>query len=283
MLEQGALYVVGTPIGNLGDLSPRAAQTLAAVDFIAAEDTRVTRGLLNHLDIHKPLVSYYEHNARQKGPQIVDRLLAGESAAIVTDAGMPCISDPGEQLVALCAQAGVETVVIPGPSAVVAALALSGLPTGRFAFEGFLSANKGERRRHLEAVAADDRTLIFYEAPHKAAATLADMAQILGDRPLAVARELTKLHEEIWRTTLGEAAARYAQEPPRGELVLVVGGAEKPAREEVPLEEALAQVASLQAQGVPLKEAARQVAAATGLRKNQLYQLAAQQGNSNLE
>ena len=279
----GRLYVVGTPIGNLGDLSPRAAQTLAAVDFIAAEDTRVTRGLLNHLDIHKPLVSYYEHNARQKGPQIVDRLLAGESAAIVTDAGMPCISDPGEQLVALCAQAGVETVVIPGPSAVVAALALSGLPTGRFAFEGFLSANKGERRRHLEAVAADDRTLIFYEAPHKAAATLADMAQILGDRPLAVARELTKLHEEIWRTTLGEAAARYAQEPPRGELVLVVGGAEKPAQEEVPLEEALAQVASLQAQGVPLKEAARQVAAATGLRKNQLYQLAAQQGNSNLE
>ena len=279
----GRLYVVGTPIGNLGDLSPRAAQTLAAVDFIAAEDTRVTRGLLNHLDIHKPLVSYYEHNARQKGPQIVERLLAGESAAIVTDAGMPCISDPGEQLVALCAQAGVETVVIPGPSAVVAALALSGLPTGRFAFEGFLPANKGERRRHLEAVAADDRTLIFYEAPHKAAATLADMAQILGDRPLAVARELTKLHEEIWRTTLGEAAARYAQEPPRGELVLVVGGAEKLAREEVPLEEALAQVASLQAQGVPLKEAARQVAAATGLRKNQLYQLAAQQGNSNLE
>ena len=279
----GRLYVVGTPIGNLGDLSPRAAQTLAAVDFIAAEDTRVTRGLLNHLDIHKPLVSYYEHNARQKGPQIVERLLAGESAAIVTDAGMPCISDPGEQLVALCAQAGVETVVIPGPSAVVAALALSGLPTGRFAFEGFLPANKGERRRHLEAVAADDRTLIFYEAPHKAAATLADMAQILGDRPLAVARELTKLHEEIWRTTLGEAAARYAQEPPRGELVLVVGGAEKPAREEVPLEDALAQVAALQAQGVPLKEAARQVAAATGLRKNQLYQLAAQQGNSNLE
>ena len=279
----GRLYVVGTPIGNLGDLSPRAAQTLAAVDFIAAEDTRVTRGLLNHLDIHKPLVSYYEHNARQKGPQIVERLLAGESAAIVTDAGMPCISDPGEQLVALCAQAGVETVVIPGPSAVVAALALSGLPTGRFAFEGFLPANKGERRRHLEAVAADDRTLIFYEAPHKAAATLADMAQILGDRPLAVARELTKLHEEIWRTTLGEAAARYAQEPPRGELVLVVGGAEKPAQEEVPLEEALAQVAALQAQGVPLKEAARQVAAATGLRKNQLYQLAAQQGNSNLE
>ena len=279
----GRLYVVGTPIGNLGDLSPRAAQTLAAVDFIAAEDTRVTRGLLNHLDIHKPLVSYYELNARQKGPQIVERLLAGESAAIVTDAGMPCISDPGEQLVALCAQAGVETVVIPGPSAVVAALALSGLPTGRFAFEGFLSANKGERRRHLEAVAADDRTLIFYEAPHKAAATLADMAQILGDRPLAVARELTKLHEEIWRTTLGEAAARYAQEPPRGELVLVVGGAEKPAREEVPLEEALAQVASLQTQGVPLKEAARQVAAATGLRKNQLYQLAAQQRDSNLE
>ena len=279
----GRLYVVGTPIGNLGDLSPRAAQTLAAVDFIAAEDTRVTRGLLNHLDIHKPLVSYYEHNARQKGPQIVERLLAGESAAIVTDAGMPCISDPGEQLVALCAQAGVETVVIPGPSAVVAALALSGLPTGRFAFEGFLPANKGERRRHLEAVAADDRTLIFYEAPHKAAATLADMAQILGDRPLAVARELTKLHEEIWRTTLGEAAARYAQEPPRGELVLVVGGAEKPAQEEVPLEDALAQVAALQAQGVPLKEAARQVAAATGLRKNQLYQLAAQQGNSNLE
>ena len=279
----GTLYVVGTPIGNLGDFSPRAQETLAQADFIAAEDTRVTLKLLNHFGIKKPMVSYFEHNKYQRGEIICDRIEQGEACALVSDAGMPAISDPGEMLVAQCAQRGIPVVVVPGPSAVVAALALSGLPTGRFAFEGFLSANKGERRRHLEAVAADDRTLIFYEAPHKAAATLADMAQILGDRPLAVARELTKLHEEIWRTTLGEAAARYAQEPPRGELVLVVGGAEKPAQEEVPLEEALAQVAALQAQGVPLKEAARQVAAATGLRKNQLYQLAAQQGNSNLE
>ena len=176
----GKLYLVGTPIGNLGDLSPRAVRTLEEVDFIAAEDTRVTLKLLSHLGLHKPLVSYYEHNAKQKGPQIVDRILKGENCAIVTDAGMPCISDPGEGLVILCAQAGVETVVVPGPSAVVSALALSGLPTGRFAFEGFLPANKKERRRQLEKLATDTHTLIFYEAPHKAAQTLEDMAQILG-------------------------------------------------------------------------------------------------------
>ena len=273
----GILYLVGTPIGNLGDLSPRAAQTLEAVDFIAAEDTRVTLKLLSHLGIHKPLVSYYEHNARQKGQQILDRLLAGETGAIVTDAGMPCISDPGEGLVALCAQAGVPTVAVPGPSAVTAALALSGLPTSRWAFEGFLPANKGERRRRLEEIAGDTRTLVFYEAPHKAAATLADMVQVLGDRPLAVARELTKIHEEVWRTTLAEAAARYGQEPPRGELVLVVGGGEKTDRPSLTLEEGVRQVLRLRDEGMPVKEAARQVAEATGLRKNQLYQLAAQE------
>ena len=276
----GILYLVGTPIGNLGDLSPRAAQILEQVDFIAAEDTRVTLKLLSHLGIHKPLVSYYEHNARQKGQQILDRLLAGENCAIVTDAGMPCISDPGEGLVALCAQAGVETIAVPGPSAVTAALALSGLPTGRWAFEGFLPANKRDRRKHLEKIAGDDRTLIFYEAPHKAAATLADMAQVLGDRPLSVARELTKIHEEIWRTTLSEAASRYAQEPPRGELVFVVGGGQPANETQITLEEGVREVLRLRDEGMPVSEAARQVAAATGLRKNQLYRLAAQENDS---
>ena len=275
----GKLYLVGTPIGNLEDLTPRAARVLSEVDFIAAEDTRVTLKLLNHLGIKKPMVSYFEHNLRQKGELLVGRMLAGEDCAIVTDAGMPCISDPGEDLVALCAGAGIETVVVPGPSAVVSALAMSGLRTSRFAFEGFLTTSKKGRRDHLEEVREDPRTLIFYEAPHKAAATLADMLSVLGDRRISIAREMTKVHEEIWRTTLSEASTAYAAKPPKGELVLVVEGAPRPAREEqIPLDEAVDQVRALQREGRSASEAARRVSAASGHRKGELYRLAQQDG-----
>ena len=202
----GKLYLVGTPIGNLGDISRRCAETLEMVDFIAAEDTRVSRKLLNHLDIRKSLVSYYEHNSRESGQRILERLLAGESCALVTDAGMPAISDPGEDLVRLCAEAGVEVVAVPGPSAVVSALALSGLPTGRFTFEGFLSVTRRERQEHLASLQDEKRTMVFYEAPHKLAQTLDDLCAAFGEeRSVALCREMTKLHEEVIRCTLGEA------------------------------------------------------------------------------
>ena len=206
----GMLYLVPTPIGNLGDISPRMAEALAQADFIAAEDTRVSVKLLNHLGIKKPMVSYYRHNTSTSGPAILERLLAGENCTLVTDAGTPAISDPGEELVALCAQAGVGVVSIPGPCALVAALAASGQPTGRFTFEGFLAMNKKNRRRHLESLRGEERTMIFYEAPHKLPATLADLAETFGpDRPVSLCRELTKLHEEVRRTTLGEAVTWY--------------------------------------------------------------------------
>lgn len=272
----GTLYVVGTPIGNLGDFSPRAVETLESVDFIAAEDTRVTLKLLNHFGIKKPMVSYYEHNLRQRGEMIVGRLLAGESCAIVTDAGMPCISDPGEDLVALCAGAGVPTVVVPGPSAAISALAVSGLSTSRFAFEGFLTTNKRGRREHLQSIACDPHTLIFYEAPHKLTATLRDMLEELGDRPIALVRELTKLHEEVRRTTLAQAVEYYEQNPPRGEFVLVVAGAQPPRPgEELTLAKAVELVRSLQeAEGLSASEAARRVARETGFKKGELYKAA---------
>ena len=215
-LEKGALYVVGTPIGNLSDFSPRAAETLAAVDFIAAEDTRVTVKLLNHFGIKKPLVSYYEHNKQEKGSVITDRLAEGETCALVSDAGMPAISDPGEDLVALCAARGIPVYVVPGPSAVVSALAVSGLPTGRFTFEGFLSVNKKSRREHLESLRDETRTMVFYEAPHKLPYTLQDMEAVFGDRRIALVREITKIHEQCIRTTLSAAAAHYASTPPKG-------------------------------------------------------------------
>lgn len=271
----GTLYLVGTPIGNLGDLSPRAAEILGAVDFIAAEDTRVSLKLLSHLGLKKPLVSYYEHNRRRSGPEILSRLLGGESCALVTDAGMPAISDPGEDLVRLCAESGVAVAAVPGPSAVVTALALSGLPTGRFCFEGFLSTAKKSRREHLDAVREETRTLIFYEAPHKLRDTLADMLAAWGDREIALCRELTKLHEEVVRTTLSEAVARYAETPPRGEFVLVIRGAAPavtvPA---VSLEVALERMVVLQAGGMSRKDAARQVAIDTGLSRKTIYDAA---------
>ncbi len=267
----GKLYLVGTPIGNLGDISPRCAETLAEVDFIAAEDTRVSRKLLNHLDIHKSLVSYYEHNSRESGRRIVDRLLAGESCALVTDAGMPAISDPGEDLVRLCAEAGVEVVGVPGPSAVVTALALSGLPTGRFTFEGFLSVTRKERREHLESLREEKRTMIFYEAPHKLAQTLADLCGTFGeDRRIALCREMTKLHEEVVRCTLGEAKARYASGEARGEFVLVVAGAPEPA-EEASEEEALKRARELAESGFSARDAVRQASEEFRVSRSALY------------
>ena len=272
----GTLYVVGTPIGNLGDFSPRAIETLQAVDFIAAEDTRVTLKLLNHFDIKKPMVSYYEHNLHQRGEMIIGRILQGENCAIVTDAGMPCISDPGEDLVALCAQHGIPTVVVPGPSAAISALAVSGLPTSRFSFEGFLTVNKRGRKEHLQSLVDDPHTLIFYEAPHKLSATLKDMLEVLGDRPISLVRELTKLHEEVMRTTLAQAAAYYEQNPPRGEFVLVVAGAQpRNTKDEVTFEEAVEMVRALQRQeDLPASEAARRIAKETGYKKSELYKSA---------
>jgi len=272
----GTLYVVGTPIGNLGDFSPRAIQTLESVDFIAAEDTRVTLKLLNHFDIKKPMVSYYEHNIRQRGEMIIARLLQGENCAIVTDAGMPCISDPGEDLIALCAQHGIPTVVVPGPSAAISALAVSGLPTSRFSFEGFLTTNKRGRQEHLKSLVDDTHTLIFYEAPHKLNATLKDMLEVLGDRPISLVRELTKLHEEVFRTTLAAAVEHYEANTPRGEFVLVVAGAQpKDTRDEVTFEDAVELVRALQEkEDLPASEAARRIAKETGYKKGELYKAA---------
>lgn len=224
-VEKATLYLVATPIGNLADISERAIKVLSEVDFIAAEDTRNSLRLLSALGIKNELVSYHEHNKKSSGERLVARLLSGESCALITDAGMPAISDPGEDIVMLCAEAGITVSVIPGACAAVSALSVSGLGTRRFAFEGFLSANKGERKKRLEKVKNDDRTLIFYEAPHKLKATLQDMADAFGgDRKISLCRELTKLNEEIKRATLGEAIAFYSANEPRGEYVLIVEG-----------------------------------------------------------
>ena len=270
----GTLYLVGTPIGNLGDLSPRAAEILAAVDFIAAEDTRVTLKLLNHLGIKKQLVSYYEHNKIESAAVILPRLLAGESCALVSDAGMPAISDPGEELVRLCAENGIDVASVPGPSAVVTALAMSGLPTQRFTFEGFLSTAGKSRREHLASLRDERRTIVIYEAPHKLAETLKDLLEALGDRDIALCRELTKLHEEVVRTTIAQAAERYAAERPRGEFVLVIRGAPEEKGPRQSLEEAMALVERLRSEGLSLKDAAKQAAAATGQSRNDLYHAA---------
>ena len=225
-VEPGTLYLVATPIGNLGDLSERAIKVLSEVDFIAAEDTRNSLRLLTHLGISRPMVSYFEHNKRERGEQIADRLAAGESCALITDAGTPAISDPGEDMVALCAEKGIRVTSIPGPVASITALTLSGLPTGRFTFEGFLSVNKAERRERLGELVSERRTMLFHEAPHKLRATLKDLCDTFGaDRRIAICRELTKLNEEILRLTLDEAVAYYTETEPRGEYVLVVEGA----------------------------------------------------------
>ena len=267
----GTLYLVATPIGNLGDFSPRGVETLERADFIAAEDTRVSMKLLNHFGIKKPMVSYHEHNRASAGQTILTRLLAGETCALVTDAGTPAISDPGEDLVRLCGENNIAVEAIPGCCAAICALAVSGLPTGRFTFEGFLPANKKERRTALLRLQGEERTMVFHEAPHKLRATLSDMAEILGDRPVALCRELTKLHEETLRTTLSAAVALYAEREPRGEYVLVVAGARPMEEPAVTLEEGVSRVQRLREDGIKMKEAVRSVAGQTALNKNELY------------
>ena len=270
----GTLYLVGTPIGNLGDFSPRAIEIFKTVDFIAAEDTRVTMKLLNHFVIKKPLVSYYEHNRAESGEKIVARILMGENCALVSDAGMPAISDPGDDLVKLCAEHGIEGIVVPGPSAVVSALALSGLPTGRFTFEGFLSTAKKSRFEHLSDVKTEKRTMVFYEAPHKLLPTLRDMLSVFGDRRIAICRELTKLHEETIRTTLSAAVEMYTANPHRGEFVLVIEGAQEQDAPELTFEDAMAKLQKYREGGMTLKAASKICAEETGFSKNALYDAA---------
>ena len=272
----GTLYLVPTPIGNLSDISKRMADTLEQADFIAAEDTRVSLKLLNHLGIKKSMMTYHRHNTETSGQAVLDRILAGENCALVTDAGMPAISDPGEELVGRCAEAGVPVVCIPGPCALVTALAVSGQPTGRFTFEGFMAMNKKNRRAHLDSLRTEERTMIFYEAPHKLNATLEDLAETFGsDRPVSLCRELTKLHEEIRRTTLGEAAAYYRENSPKGEFVLVVRGCEPPEEKEITLEDGLAMVERLrEEENLSLRDAVKRAAKELGLARNQLYDLA---------
>ncbi len=271
----GMLYLVPTPIGNLGDISIRCRETLEAADFIAAEDTRVSLKLLNHLGIKKSLVSYYEHNKTFKGSQIVERILAGETCALVSDAGSPAISDPGEDLVKQCAEAGITVCAIPGPCAAITALSISGQATGRFCFEGFLSTAKKSRKEHLESLKREERTMIFYEAPHKLVSTLENLAEAFGtDRPISLCRELTKLHEEVVRTTLGEALERYTQTPPKGEFVLVVAGAAPQEKVAASQSDAAARVAQLIAEGLSRKDAVKQTARELDLPKNVVYDIA---------
>lgn len=269
----GTLYIVATPIGNLDDMPPRVAATFGAADFIAAEDTRVTLRLLNHLGLKKPMVSYYEH-ALFKGEGILQRIEAGEDCALCSDAGMPCISDPGEQLVRQAHERGIRVVPVPGASACVTALAVSGQSTARFVFEGFLPVPKKERRARLEALQREPRTILLYEAPHKLRATLEDLTEALGgERSVTLCRELTKLHEEILKTTLAGASALYAQKEPRGEYVLVLAGADPAAGEEAAptLEQAAAAAEKLVAAGMPPSAAARQAAAGTPYSKGEVY------------
>ena len=267
----GTLYVVGTPIGNLSDMSMRALETLKSVDFICAEDTRVTAKLLNHFEIKKPLISYHEHNAVQSGKSIVERLKSGESCAVVTDAGMPCISDPGEDLVKLCAENGIETVVVPLASAAVSALAISGLSTSRFTFEGFLSTTKKQRLEHLSSLVNETRTMIFYEAPHKLIYTLRDMYEFFGDRKISLCRELTKIHEEVIRTTLTGAIEKYEAVSPKGEFVLVIEGKRKEDENPDTIQDALAQVNELISKGIRAADACKQIAKITSFSKSELY------------
>lgn len=271
----GMLYLVPTPIGNLSDISVRCRQTLEEADFIAAEDTRVSLRLLNHLEIKKPLVSYYEHNKDISGPKIVARILEGETCALVSDAGSPAISDPGEDLVRLCAEAGITVCAIPGPCAAITALSISALPTGRFCFEGFLSTNKKSRQAHLQSLLGESRTMIFYEAPHKLRGTLKDLSATFGEnRKISLCRELTKLHEEVLRMTLGEACVYYAEQEPRGEYVLVLEGTPETTEESITEEAALAMVQERMDKGMSRKDAVKEVSKLTGFPKNSLYEAA---------
>lgn len=267
----GTLFVVGTPIGNLGDISPRALETLANCDFIAAEDTRVTLKLLNRFEIKKPMVSYFEHNRFERGPIIVQRILNGENCAIVTDAGMPAISDPGEDLVRLCAEKGIKVESVPGPCAFSTALAISGMPSRRFTFEGFLPISKAERQEHISSLENETRTMIFYEAPHKLAATLFDLAEALGDRETAIVRELTKIHEQVIKTTLCAAAKKYSEEEIKGEIVLIIAGAKPKEKEKMSFEQAVEYAKTLTRGGESKSDAAKAAAKESGFKKGDIY------------
>lgn len=273
-MPAGILYLVGTPIGNLEDLTYRAVRILKEVDFVAAEDTRVSGKLLHYLEISKPLVSYHEHNKRQCGPKLVQRMLAGERCALVTDAGMPAISDPGEDLAALCHEAGIQVIPVPGACAAVSALAQSGLPSDKWCFEGFLPTANKPRRERLEVLKRESRTCIVYEAPHRLKQTMCDLADALGERRVSISRELTKLHEECLHMTLPQAAEYYQMQEPRGEFVLVIEGAgDDPAQSEADrMAQAIALTQELAAAGLTLRDAVKQAAKQTGARKNQLYQ-----------
>jgi len=266
----GKLYLVATPIGNLGDISKRALDTLSDVDFIAAEDTRVTLNLLRHFGIHTPLVSYHEHNSAESGAKIAGRIESGETCALVTDAGMPAISDPGEELVVLCRSRGIEVLVIPGPSAVVSAVALSGISGGRFAFEGFLSINKTAREARLAELISETRAMVFYEAPHKLLRTLKDFYRVFGDRKISISRELTKIHEETRGTTLSESIEYYSENAPRGEFVIVLEGAkkERPAQD---IESVIALGKKYIGEGLTTRDAARTASVESGVPKNLIY------------
>ena len=269
----GKLYVVGTPIGNLEDFSPRAIRILSEVDFIAAEDTRVTLKLLNHFEIKKPLISYFEHNKFEQGEAILARLSCGETAAIVTDAGMPAISDPGEDLVRECIAAGIAVESVPGPVAFATALSVSGMPSRRFCFEGFLSVDKKERRAHLEEIRNERRTMIFYEAPHKLCRTLEDLYATLGECKIAVCRELTKLHEQVISGTITDAIGYFKQNAPRGEFVLIIEGQTQCDTKTYTLEDAVVLAKDLQSEGLSASAAAREAASVTGIKKGDIYKL----------
>ena len=270
MSNSGKLFIVGTPIGNLGDFSPRAVETLSAVDFIAAEDTRVTLKLLNHFNIKKEMVSYFEHNKRERGEIITDRILSGENCAIVTDAGMPAISDPGEDLVKLCHEKGIKVESVPSATALTTALALSGMETGRFTFEGFLSVAKKSRYEHLEELKNEKRTMVFYEAPHKLLNTLKDFSKYFGNRNIALIREITKLHEEVIRTTVNEAIEKYSETAPKGEFVLILEG-QKEEEKPMSFDEAVNAAKKLIENGMSINEAAKEIAGATPYKKNDIY------------
>lgn len=267
----GKLYVVGTPIGNLEDMSPRAVRVLGEADFIAAEDTRVTVKLLNHFDIKKEMLAYYEHNKNTKGNLIIERILKGETCALVSDAGMPAISDPGEDLVRQAHKAGITVESVPGPSALVTALAISGMESGRFCFEGFLSVNKISRKKHLDELKNEKRTMIFYEAPHKLNATLRDMLKAFGDREIALVRELTKIHETVLNTTLSGAVDFYADNPPKGEFVLIIEGKKEEETELYTLEEAVRLAKRLTDEGKSTSSAAKEAAEISGIKKGDIY------------
>ena len=267
----GKLFVVGTPIGNLGDMSPRAVETLGSVDFIAAEDTRVTIKLLNHFGLHTPMVSYYEHNLRERGKYIIERILAGETCAIVTDAGMPAISDPGEDLVRLCHDNGIKVESVPGPTAMATALALSGLSVSRFCFEGFLTTAKTNRRERLEELKSEKRTMVFYEAPHKLINTLKDMLAFFGNRNISLVKEITKLHESAKRTTLEAALAEFELAPPKGEYVLIVEGKTEEEASQLTFEDAVEYARNLMTGGMPASMAAKNAAKETGFKKSDIY------------